>query len=329
VGQFHGTNSNFRSDGGNNDLALRYAANGAGARSPFSQAALMSESDQKEESITPLDESGTDDESDGEIFSNNQRKHRLLHDRSAEVVAVKRGTLHFTAVMTSIKRVHVPATQTTLSKQLSVTKRAQQKIVYYFACPTKSQNYQLVSSKYISPIADIYTIKALKCNPDHIQQAEIFRAQRLAYHASTVECNSLPTMDSMDEHKWAFTEQLPFQPPDEEELSHKEHDLSLSAVYQIPIVENILATRHEQDAQPLKHVEYLVKWVGRTLADNTWEPISNLGYNASFLIQNFDAETNGQQVWKTILVTADRRTIIINFTTKAKIGIAFRITGRR
>ena len=98
-------------------------------------------------------------------------------------------------------------------------------------------------------------------------------------------------------------------------------------MYQIPTVENILATRHEKDAQPLEHVEYLVKWVGRTLADNTWEPISNLGYNASFLIQNFDAETNGQQVWKTILVTADRRTIIINFTTSAKIGIAFRITG--
>jgi hypothetical protein len=305
----HGTNSNLRSDGGKNDLILKCAANGAGARSPFSQASLFSESDQEEESIdsyqeeesiTPLDDSDTDDGSDGEIFCNNQRKHPLLHVESAEVVAVKCGALHFTAVLTSIEHVHLPAAKITLSKQLNCAKRAQQKIVYYFSSPTKPQQYQLISSRYISPISDIYDINALRCNPDHIQQAEIFRAQHRAYHASTMECNSLPAMDAVDEHKQVFTEQLLSQTPGSEALSLPAHGSSPSVVYQIPTVEHIIATRHASDTQQLTHIEYLVKWVGRTLADNSWETISNLGYNASFLIQNFDATRTGQQIWKTI-----------------------------
>ena len=77
----------------------------------------------------------------------------------------------------------------------------------------------------------------------------------------------------------------------------------------------------------MDNVEYLVKWVGRDLTENTWEPSFNLGHNASFLIQNFNAEASGQQVWKTTIVTTDRQTIVINFTNSAKIGIKFRITG--
>ena len=123
--QFHGTNSNFRSDGGKNDLTLGNAANGASAHSPFAQAVLASESDHEDEPNTPLDESGTNNESDGEVFGSNQRNHPLLHDKLAEAVAVKCGTSHFTAVMTSITNVHVPATKAALSKQLKVTNRDQ------------------------------------------------------------------------------------------------------------------------------------------------------------------------------------------------------------
>jgi hypothetical protein len=77
----------------------------------------------------------------------------------------------------------------------------------------------LVSSRYITPIADIYDIKAFKCNADHIQQAEIFRAQHMAYHAITMDGSSLLAMNAVDEHKQVVTEQLLLQPPDEEELS--------------------------------------------------------------------------------------------------------------
>ena len=38
----HATNSNLRNDGGKTDLMLKCAANGAGARSPFSQASPFS-----------------------------------------------------------------------------------------------------------------------------------------------------------------------------------------------------------------------------------------------------------------------------------------------
>ena len=168
AGRINGTNSNYRNDRGANDLALGDAANGAGARSPFAQAVQASESDHEDEPDTPLDESGTDDESDGEIVGSNQRNHPLLQDELAEVVVVKCGTSHFPAVMTSITYVHVPASKAALSQQLKVTNRAQQKIVYYFSCASKPQYYQLVPSKHITPIADIYTIKALRCIPDLI-----------------------------------------------------------------------------------------------------------------------------------------------------------------
>ena len=91
-------------------------------------------------------------------------------------------------------------------------------------------------------------------------------------------------------------------------------------------MEHILATRPVTDTQQLTYLEYLVKWVGRTLEDNSWVTSSDLGYNATFLIKNFNAERAGQQVWKTLFVTAYRRTIVIVFENDDKLGIRFAIT---
>ena len=275
----------------------------------------------------PMDESDTDDDSEGEIFGNNQREHPLLNVESAKVVAVKRKALHFTAVLISIEHVHLPAAKTTLSRQLNCAKRAQQQIVYYFSSPTKPQEYELVPSKYISPIAHIHDIKTLKCNPDHIKQAEIFRAQHMAYHARTMQCKSLPEMDTEDEHKQATAEQLLSQNQGAQALPLPALGPFPCVIYQIPTVEHIIATRQITDTQQLPHLEYLVKWVGRALADNSWVTISDLGYNASFMIQNFNATRAGQQVWKTFLVTAYRRTIVIVFENRDTLGIRFAITG--
>ena len=329
------TNSNLRNDGGKNDLILKSAANGAGARSPFSQASPISESvhegklmdlHPEQQSIMPMDESDTDD-SDGEIFGNNQRDHPLLHVESAEVVVVKCKTKHFTAVLVSVEHVHIPDAQTTLSEQLNCTRRAQQQVVYYFSSADKPQEYELVSSIHISPIADIDDIKALKCNHDHIQQAKIFRAQHMAYHARTVKCKSLPEIDVEDEQKQETTTQLLSQNSAAEAPLIAEIGPSSYVIYQIPTVEHILATRQVTDTQQLMHVEYLVKWVGRNLDDCSWVSSSDLGYDATFLIKNYDAERAGQQVWKTLFVTAYRRTIVIVITNKDTLGIRFAITG--
>jgi hypothetical protein len=100
-----------------------------------------------------------------------------------------------------------------LSQQLNCAKRAHQQVVYYFSSANKPQEYELVPSKYISPIADIHGIKTLKCNLGHIRQAEIFRAQHTAYHARTVKCMSLPEMDVEDKQKQETTKQLLSQNP--------------------------------------------------------------------------------------------------------------------
>jgi hypothetical protein len=222
---------------------------------------------------------------------------------------------------------HLPAAKTTLTRQLNCAKRAHQQIVYYFSSPNKPQEYELVPSKYISPIADIHDIKTLKCNSDHVQQAEIFRAQHMAYHARTMQCKSLPEMDMEDECKQATAEQLLSQNPGAQALPLPALGPFSCVIYQIPTVEHIIATRQITDTQQLPHLEYLVKWVGKTLADNSWVTISDLGYNASFLIQNFNATRAGQQVWKTFLVTAYRRTIVIVFEKRDTLGIRFAITG--
>jgi hypothetical protein len=246
---------------------------GEGGAKLWSATSSDEESEHEDVPDTPMDDSDSDDgsESDGEIIGSNQRNYPLLHDEFAKVVIVKYGKSHFPAVLTSIINVHVPASKTALSKQLKITKIAHQQILYYFACASKPESYQLIPSRRITHIEDVYTIKALRCSPDLIRQAKIFRAQHLAYHARIMNCGPPPTQGSIDEQvqpeegsidkqiRPIKVQSLLMQLSDAHESSHIIQDPSPPTGKEIHANEKLLATRDEKDGKPLENVSTLIQ----------------------------------------------------------------------